>query len=187
MKRLLLAILAMVVSIAASAQIHFGPVAGLNFSNAPKTSELVDGSAYKMATLYHAGLACQVKLFQGFSIQPSVIYAVKGTDIISGDGTVTLEKLRDGSIQIPVAFQWGPDLLLFRPYVEAVPYMGFNVAHKGDFTPAKLQGGVGLGGGIEIWKVQISARYNWDFNPHAKAAEREWPYRYTTLSLAFLF
>lgn len=190
MKRFVIVIVALVISIAASAQSHFGVIGGLNFSNAPKASEFADGSAFKMATLYHAGLTYQYKFTLGFSVQPSILYQVKGTNLLAEDGSTVQEKLRDGSIEIPVALQWGPDLLLFRPYVEAVPYIGFNVMHEGNFSPEKFQGGVGLGGGIEIWKLQISARYNWDFTPHAQnvdGAEQNWAYRYTTLSLAFIF
>lgn len=190
MKRFLAILVAVAISAIASAQSHYGFIGGLNFSNAPKASEFADGSAFKMATLYHAGVTYQYKFTMGFSMQPSILYAVKGTDLLAEDGSTVSEKLRDGSVEIPVAFQWGPDLLLFRPYVEVVPYVGFNVMHKGDFVPQSVQGGVGLGGGIEIWKMQLSARYNWDFNPHSKGAaegDPQWAYRFTTLSLAFIF
>jgi hypothetical protein len=30
--------------------------------------------------------------------------------------------------------------------------------------------GVGLGGGLEVWKLQVSARYNWNLGPLAKAS-----------------
>ena len=49
----------------------------------------------------------------------------------------------------------------------------------------RLEYGVGVGGGLEIWKLQISARYNWDLGPYLKGEEGK--FRYTTLSLAILF
>lgn len=187
MKKLAVILVALVLSVAASAQSHFGVLGGLSLSNAPKSEETLD---LKMATLYHAGLTYQYKFTQGFSVQPSVLYALRGANLIAADGKTISEKLRDGSVEIPVAFQWGPDLLLFRPYVEVVPYIGFNVNHTGNFVPEKVQGGLGVGGGIEIWKIQLSARYNWNFNPYTKVSggeEPAWSYRCTTVSLAFLF
>lgn len=183
MKRLAVILAALVLSVAASAQSHFGFLGGLSFSNAPKVAEL----DLRTATLYHAGLTYQYKFTQGFSVQPSVLLMMRGANNQDKSSAI-----REGSIEIPVSFQWGPDLLLFRPYVEVVPYVGFNIPKLGTpiVDPAIVNGGVGVGGGIEIWKLQISARYNWNLNPHSKVAAGEeptWAYRCTTLSLAFLF
>lgn len=183
MKRLAVILAALIISAMASAQSHFGVLGGLSFSNAPRVAEL----DLRTATLYHAGLTYQYKFTQGFSVQPSVLFMMKGAN--NGDKTAAV---REGSMEIPVAFQWGPDLLLFRPFVEVVPYIGFNIPKLATPTldPASVNGGVGIGGGLEIWKIQLSARYNWNFNPYRKTeagTDPAWAFRCTTLSLAFLF
>jgi hypothetical protein len=82
--------------------------------------------------------------------------------------------LKMGFLELPVAVQWGIDLLLFRPYLEVAPFVGCAVA-KNDpnikWTDInRFSYGVGLGGGLEVWKLQVSARYNWNLGPLAKAS-----------------
>ena len=74
----------------------------------------------------------------------------------------------------------GFDLLLFRPFLDVSPFVGY--ALNNEFTassPAaerlsldyanqwdginRLEYGLGLGGGLEIWKLQVVCRYNWNF------------------------
>ena len=84
-----------------------------------------------------------------------------------------------GYIELPLQLQWGPDLLLFRPYVLAEPFLGYAIAtnSKGktqldvsassssfkESGMSRLEYGFGLGGGIEIWRIQLSAKYFWNF------------------------
>lgn len=172
--KMLLPGLLLAICVPAAAQSRYGAVGGLTFANAA-------GSGEKAAVLYHAGLTYQYKFALGFAIQPSILYQAKGVG-----RTRTVENpVRVGSVEIPVSLQWGPDLLLFRPYVEVVPYFGVNVLHE-NTTMTSVAGGMGLGGGVEIWHFQISARYNWDF---AKVSLNEGvgPFRCASLSLAVLF
>lgn len=172
--KILIPCLLLALCVPVNAQSRYGAVGGLTFANAA-------GSGEKAAVLYHAGLTYQYKFALGFAIQPSILYQAKGVG-----RTRTVENpVRVGSVEIPVSLQWGPDLLLFRPYVEVVPYFGVNVLHE-NTRMTSVSGGVGLGGGLEIWHFQLSARYNWDF---AKVSLNEGvgPFRCTTLSLAVLF
>lgn len=175
MRRLALAVVVAALSLCASAQSRYGVVGGMTFSNTATTVH------EKEAILYHAGITYQYKFVQGFSIQPSILYHAKGV----GRDAAAEGAMRVSSIEIPVAFQWGPDLLLFRPYIEVAPYVGFNVLAR-NVEMTKAAGGVGLGGGIEIWHLQISARYNWDFLSAYHTSAKD-PFRYATLSLAVLF
>ena len=58
----------------ASAQLRFGVTGGATFSKLSKQTINAENM-----TQYHAGLTLQVKLPLGFSIQPSLIYNVKGS------------------------------------------------------------------------------------------------------------
>lgn len=181
MKRLAVILFALLATVMLGAQSRFGVIGGLTFANAPKVSEL----NYRTATLYHAGATYQYLFTGGFSIQPSLLFNMRGVD--NQDRT---RYVRVGSVELPVALQWGPDLLAFRPFIEVVPYIGANVCCSDKtLEMSALSGGVGLGGGIEIWKFQISARYDWNLNPYAVPVEgvKAWAFRSATLSLALLF
>ena len=140
----------------------------------------------------------------GFSIQPSLIYQVKGakTEVLTIDSEIKV-----GYLELPVSFQWGPDLLLFRPFVDVSPFVGYglNTSNWSELTGEvknawdygnRWEYGIGLGGGLEIWKLQVVARYNWDFAPFVKpeafaqfgqAVKESMKFGGVTLSLALLF
>ena len=80
-------------------------------------------------------------------------------------------------VELPVSFQWGPDLLIFRPFVDVTPFVGHllhnNVdtiidghlygSAQGRSGRQTIEYGVGVGGGIDIWKLRLIARYNWNW------------------------
>ncbi len=178
MKKTLLIALAMLCCAFASAQSHFGVIGGASFSNVSDIKNFTD--ATKSVTRYHAGITYQYKFLAGFAIQPSLMYHCKDA---------RTENLQTGYLELPVGLQWGPDLILFRPYVEVAPMVGVAVTSQIDKEMLnRLEYGVGVGGGIEIWHLQISARYNWDLNPYIKSSEgTSGSYRCATLSLAIMF
>lgn len=127
----------------------------------------------------HAGINFSIKLPMYFSIQPSVHYEWTRSDYewTRPDLTPAEGRLNMHNIQIPVAVQWGPDLGILRPFVQVVPFADFNLGTNlkindlGKWTKEDLkamvnrvQFGLGLGGGLEVWRIQLSARYNWNFN-----------------------
>ncbi|MBE6242523.1 MAG: PorT family protein [Bacteroidales bacterium] len=202
MKRLFATVVATLAlcCISASAQAKWGVTAGLNF-NTSKFSEI----DVKAKTGWSAGATCLVDLPLGFSIQPSLLYHQKGANI-------TNEIAQNmGFIELPVSVQWGPDLLVFRPFLDVTPYIGYALSNKvttslADFKFSSWQGkerfeyGLGIGAGINVWKLQLIARYNWNFGSlynvegwddikselKGLSAENE-NFGGVTLSLAFLF
>ena len=202
MKRLFATVLAALAlcCISASAQAKWGVTAGLNF-NTSKFSEI----DVKAKTGWSAGATCLVDLPLGFSIQPSLLYHQKGANI-------TNEIAQNmGFIELPVSVQWGPDLLVFRPFLDVTPYIGYALSNEvttslADFKFSSWQGkerfeyGLGIGAGINVWKLQVIARYNWNFGSlynvegwddikselKGLSADNE-NFGGVTLSLAFLF
>lgn len=159
----------------------FGIVGGANFTGVKDVS--VD-----LATGYHAGITYKFRLPLGFSIQPSLLYNMKASTVETspeaGAGlSVDLGALAAnvGYAELPVSFQWGPDLLLFRPFLDVTPFVGYAVNNeisnrmrltdviktwKNDWDGMnRLEYGLGLGVGLEVWKIQIIGRYNWNFGP----------------------
>ena len=159
-------LLCFVVVNTASAQVNFGVLGGASFSSAKpedwKVTNLVQ---------YHAGITCCINLPLGFAVQPEVLYHVKGSNVPLGESSKL--DYAAGYVEVPVSLQWGPDLLVMRPYFELVPFVGYAVNNryrqddltaKNDWTGLqRWEYGLGLGAGVEVWHFQISARYNWNF------------------------
>ena len=154
----------------------------------------------------------------GFALQPSLLYQMKNSAI---EGVFAGEEKFDyrmGYLELPVSLQWGPDLLLFRPYLDVTPFVGYGLHNRlsGSFLGedrsfrnkwegiSRLEYGLGLGAGVEIWKIQVTARYNWNFGSlfdaggNAPGASEIWNtakesvlegknFSGVTLSVAFLF
>ena len=129
----------------------------------------------KSVSLYHIGLTAQFPVGGGFAIQPSVLYQVKGAaaddlgKLTAGDAAKSFET-KVGYLEVPVQLQWGPDLLAFRPYVFAEPFVGYRISPgKKDKAKElkdelkKVEYGLGLGAGIDVWRLQLSVKYFWNF------------------------
>ena len=92
-----------------------------------------------------------------------------------------------GYLELMASVQWGIDLILFRPYLEVSPFVGYGLNRwSGDRSVwnamDKLDYGVGLGGGLQVWRFQLAARYNWSF-PKVKYAD----FNGVSLSLTYFF
>ena len=146
----------------------------------------------KSMALYEAGVLYKMDLGAGFAIQPSVIYQVKGANLGYLDTAAEGDfKLKTGFIELPVGFQWGPDLLAFRPYIFVEPYVGYGVTGSETLTGAntgitaedinkalqntaknKLEYGVGAGIGLEVAShVQLSCQLFRNFGKLYKEGE----------------
>lgn len=132
-----------------------------------------------LATGYHAGVTYKAHLPLGFAVQPSLLYHMKRSEIenvLEGDGCFDY---RMGYVELPVSFQWGPDLLLFRPFLDVSPYIGYGLnnqmhgcaSFKNNWDGInRFEYGLGLGAGLEIWKIQLVCRYNWNLGPLCSGA-----------------
>lgn len=160
------AVASVVFAATANAQFNGGVIGGATFSSAKpgewNVTNIVQG---------HIGATLKISLPLGFAVQPSLVYQMKGTKV-QGDGTEgSAFDYKAGYIEVPVSVQWGPDLLIMRPYFECVPFFGYALNNrysgggaesKNDWTGLdRWEYGVGLGAGLEVWHFQISARYNW--------------------------
>lgn len=215
MKKYLVIMLASVMMMAGAlssvAQSRYGVIGGMTFS----TSKFKEINRASM-TQWHAGFTYKLDLPLGFSVQPSLVYHVKGAKLNvpqAGDpGQVSDFNIRMGFVELPVSLQWGPDLLVFRPFLDVTPYIGYALNNQlsgaglssqtNSWTGLnRFEYGLGVGIGLELWRFQVIGRYNWSFGSLADAAEDMQdgfgPYvrqafsasnfRGITLSLAFLF
>ena len=167
---------------------NFGVVGGANFyTYNPKSLDA------QTLTQWHAGLVYKFNLPLGFQIQPTLLYNVKAAK--TADTPVDLSV---GYLDLMASVQWGVDLILFRPFLEVCPFAGYGVNGWGSLNDmwtkdgGRWEYGVGLGGGLQIWKFQVNARYNWNFgNILPKTVEKgmlkEADFNGVTLSLAYFF
>lgn len=166
MKRILVAAVALLVAVTASAE-GFGIVGGFT-SSKMKPEEFT----FKSSAGIHAGVAANIPLAAGFAVQPMLIYNVKGYNWQGSNANALKEQAKFGYVELPVQLQWGPDLLLLRPYIFAEPFVGYAVMGKNisagtkfdwDNIKSRLEYGCGVGAGIEFMShFQISFKYFWN-------------------------
>ena len=169
MKRIitLVAVAAASLLMAARAHAQFGIVGGITSS----TTDMTTAEDVKAMSPYHAGLTYKFNLGGGFAIQPSVLYQVKGACIGKLDEASSEDfKVKTGFVELPLGLQWGPDLLAFRPFVMAEPFIGYKVRSydRGDETVEEwferskndFEYGFSVGGGVELaGNIQLSVQW----------------------------
>lgn len=144
-------------------------------------------------TQWQAGLTYKFNLPLGFHLQPALLYSVKGAE-----GGISNMNLSVGYLELMASVQWGVDLILFRPFLDVSPFVGYGVNGCGSLKQMwkeganKFEYGVGLGGGLDIWRFQVVARYNWNFGSlmkgdFAKKTLGNANFGGVTLSLAYFF
>ncbi|MDR2040572.1 MAG: PorT family protein [Bacteroidales bacterium] len=160
-------------------QVHFGVKGGLNF---PKFKS--DELSLKDATGWHAGILLQFKVpIIGLGVQPELLYTSHKMKIDNISNKI-------GYFEVPVNVRWGFNLLIVRPFILAGPYFAYAVNFDGDTfkdSVKKFDWGIGLGGGIEVWKLQLGLRYSWGLKNVSDASEFDLKNNKFSLSAAILF
>jgi hypothetical protein len=186
MKRnLLLLVACLLVSLQGFCQ--FGVKAGMNFNSLGDVKADYDKSsianslesAVQNKTGFHVGVLYKFQIpLVGVAVQPELIYSQTKGDVkleYSGLSAMKSEVSVD-YLQLPVSLQWGLDLILLRPFIQVVPYIGYCINKDTSIKDLKLKTndfnyGVGLGAGLDVWKLQVSGRYCWDLG---NMADYEW-------------
>lgn len=177
-KCIVLVVALMLVSIQGFSQ--FGVKGGLNFTKFTGLENI--SNKVDQNTGFHLGVLYKAKIpLVGITIQPELIYSQFSGDVTFDigmdvpptssayypDPEMFSAGLKLHNLMLPVSLQWGLDLVLFRPFIQVVPYIGYVLdTEKGNYLRSwdinKFKYGVGLGAGIDVWKLQISGRYNWE-------------------------
>lgn len=146
MRKIFILLAVMAITTNVDAKIRLGLKGGPNFANLS-----TDGLSSR--TGWHAGAMMNIGLPLGISLQPELLYSSKGAD-----------NSAIGYIEIPVDLQWGIKLALVRPYFSLTPYMSYAVNSTAPIDNIKnWDGGIGVGAGIDVWKLQVSLKYLWGF------------------------
>jgi hypothetical protein len=146
------------------AKIRVGLKGGFNFA-----SLSADNISFDNRTGWHAGAMMNIGLPFGLSIQPELLYNSRGANlnITPSDIWPAIVVPTDASIsyiEIPVDLQWGIKLPLLRPYLSLTPYASYMISSDVSMDNIKnWDAGIGLGAGIDVWKLQLSVKYLWGF------------------------
>ena len=118
---------------------------------------------------YSAGITWQWNLPMGFAIQPDLLYHVKASRL----SEINEEAFGLGYVELPVNIQWGlrfADKNL-RLFAQASPFVGYAVTQTGTVDRSgmdkwtdinRFSYGAGLGVGIQLWALQVTAQYTWN-------------------------
>ena len=158
--------------------------AGYNYASLALDKNVTVQDMIQGRSGWQLGVGYQTAVSSGFSFQPELVYKVTGVQINNA------ADLRLGYLEVPLNVQWGPDLMIARPFVFAGPYFGIKVSNaiKGEINQTtgediieglrKAEWGLGVGIGINFFKFQIAGKYNWNFGSVADATKVD----YTTLN-----
>lgn len=128
---------------------------------------------------YHVGVAFKLPLPFGFAVQPELIYQIKGADlgqVVNGekqaDAAAEEFKFNAGFAELNVGVQWGLDLVAFRPFIFAKPFIGYQLNEeeikefKDETDQAlsdaknKLEYGFSIGAGLDLIEhFQLSVEF----------------------------
>ena len=183
MKKLLfIAIACMLFVTTSQAQIRFGVKAGATFSKFNWSSSVVDMYENNSATGFQAGIMTRIQIpIVGIAIQPELLYTSSGND-----GS----KL--GYFQVPVNLQWGFDLKVVRPFIQAGPYWGFAVKKPKEWENwdgiNRTDWGVGVGAGIDILNhLHIAFKYDWGLSNLNKVSDFSIKNNVFNISIGYMF
>lgn len=181
MKKIFTLIVAFVASIMV-ANAQFGIIAGVQ-----KESTAIDkenfAANFENINLYHVGMAFKLPLPFGFAVQPELLYQMKGADLTETyNAAVAGEDLsekgaefstKDGFAELGLGIQWGLDIVAFRPFVFAKPFVGYRLTGEENFSEigeisdeeienakSRLEFGYSVGAGLEFLEhFQLSLEY----------------------------
>lgn len=128
MKKLVLTAAAVLLAVSANAKV--GIVAGLTSATTSINDAYNDIAVAKTANKYHAGLVYELNLPLGLSVQPGIIYNVKGQSVkdniaLAGQKADISIDTNTGYLEVPVRVAWGMNFGLFKPFVFAEPFVGY--------------------------------------------------------------
>lgn len=140
-----------------------GVKGGINFTTMSRFELGYISESVRNYTGFNAGVAFSFDLpVQGMTIQPELNYVSKGTMYRGPENF----RFRADFIELPVNLQVGLDLILFRPYLMVSPYIGYAVyklPQEVEWSGInRFQYGVGIGGGVDFWRLQLQVKYNWN-------------------------
>jgi hypothetical protein len=184
MKRIILTLATVAfISAGVNAQVKFGIKAGWNFQDFDISNNVGEQLKKDNVVSWDLGVVAQLHLSGAFYLQPELVYSTQKVELT----TETLEKSKISYFQVPVhlLYKYKPTDL-FGVFVSGGAYFGYAVDRTG-FSVSNLRKtdwGVSLGAGVEVWKLQLHAKYNWALQNISDVTDIKWKNNRFNVSLA---
>ena len=152
------------------------------FGGITSSSTKLQDFDFDNVTQFRAGLAYKYPIAMGFAVQPEFSYSVKGTALTPSLADFDIAKfdLHMGYVEAALQLQWGPVLLICRPYALVEPFIGYALNNKIETSLAgtnisttrtnvwnclqKMEYGYAWGGGVDLFgRFQVSAKHYENF------------------------
>ena len=165
------------------AQFHFGIKGGVSFENF-KLADARNEFTLSNSSGWHVGALFQFKVpVIGIGLQPELLYAAKKANVNGETNYIHY-------LEVPVYVLWKFNLVVIRPYLQAGTYFSYAIDSMCRLFHSNIDEfdwGVGLGVGVELWKLQLSGRYAWGLQNISKENSLKLRNNTFNVSLAFLF
>lgn len=135
MKKIALAAAALLLAVGANAQV--GIVAGLTSTATNLNDAYTDIAKTQNVNQFHAGLVYNFGLPFGLSVQPGLVYNMKGETLKYQIASQACDiDTKTGYLEVPVRIAWGMDFGIVEPFVFAEPFLGYAITTE---TKTKFQ------------------------------------------------
>ena len=147
-KTILVTVLLLAISSTMQAQlVKFGIKAGLNYDNQTGSDITINSGNYdkEAITSYHAGLVAEIKLTDGFSVQPELLYSTQGATY---KYAATEFKNELGYLSIPVLAKFNLNKTVS---LDLGPQASFLLSERNDFDVENAETfEFGVAGGLTL-------------------------------------
>jgi len=195
LKKIIIIALALFVAHEASAQskFKFGVKGGWDFENFDIGGSVGEQLKKENSTSWNLGIMAQIGLGGSFYVQPEILYSSQQLEVSPPVGAIgfpmSADDIKVSYIQVPISLLYKFDMPLITPFISGGAYFGYTV----DRSTRKLwkasinrkDWGVSVGAGVEFWKLQVAAKYNWGLRNISDASNITWKNNKFNVSVAF--
>jgi hypothetical protein len=180
MKKVLLVLFCVALTVGVNAQVRFGAKVGGTLSNLTTKYDGVTEDAFKAGIGFKLGGVLEYSFSESFALQPELLYVINSVKPKEEEEEVS-SKFVLQSIQLPVNFKYKFGVENLKFYAAAGPYLGYIVSAK---AKVKMEGvsasvdlfndneeielglkhldfGVGVGFGVEVSKFTVGVGYQY--------------------------
>ncbi|MDR0420310.1 MAG: PorT family protein [Prevotellaceae bacterium] len=186
MKKILFITLILVASLEASAQqFRFGIKGGWDFENFDIGGKIGNQLKNDKSTAWNVGAVGQVHLVGSLYLQPELLYSTQKNTMIDTEKAKAKHKVSYFQVPVSLLFKFGMPVV--NPYLSCGGYFGYAIDRNNTAKHSlkKTDWGARVGAGVEIWKLQVSANYNWALQNISDISDIKWKNNKFNVSVAF--
>lgn len=177
------------ISLETSAQFKLGIKGGWDFDNFDISGSVGNQLKKDKSKSWNLGAVAQVSLTGDLYLQPEVLYSTQKSTLDYSAINTTPQKTEHkmSYFKVPVSLLYKFDVPTVTPYVSGGLYFGYAV-NRNDIAKEsvkKTDWGVSVGAGVEFWKFQVSANYNWALKDISEISNIKWRNNKFNVSVAF--